>query len=151
MPSSVWEILLDAGVDAAAARRGQSILRPRIVTGSALEVHERNERIADEVSRSIASTLGEQLTVGGLLGFATGFSLKRIGKMLLFVVGTEVCFLQYFSYRGWVDVRWNKISEDLSPALRRQRIVGVLEALASKMPFATSFSAGMYAGLKYSG
>jgi len=95
--------------------------------------------------------IGEQLTVGSLLGFATGFSIKRIGKMLLFVLGSQVLFLQYCSYRKWVDVHWQKFADDISPALERKRLAGLLNALASRMPFATSFTAGVYTGIKYTG
>mmetsp|Transcript_1414 Transcript_1414/g.2571 ORF Transcript_1414/g.2571 Transcript_1414/m.2571 type:complete len:188 (+) Transcript_1414:72-635(+) len=103
-----------------------------------------------ELSRSLMGVLGEQVSVGLGLGFATGFAVRKIGKILLGLVGTEIILLQYMSMKGWVNVNWNNIAADLSPNVRRSFFERLFDVLTHRIPFAASFSAGLYAGIKYS-
>ncbi|KAJ8905914.1 hypothetical protein NDN08_002416 [Rhodosorus marinus] len=150
MSSSIWTALVEPSPDGSIVRCRQAG-SPPVAFSIAESPETQSEEIVAHAEKSVVRVIGEQLTVGSLLGFATGFSIKKIGKMLLFVLGSEVIFLQYCSYRNWVDVHWQKIADDVSPALERKRLVGLLNALASRMPFATSFTAGVYAGIKYTG
>lgn len=105
--------------------------------------------LGNAVNRSLAEALGGQLTVGGVIGFATGYAVKRVGQLILVIMGCEVVVLQLFAQRGWVIVNWNRIGKDLSPHVEKEGFDRVVEALKFKVPFAGAFSAGCYAGFRW--
>ncbi len=104
----------------------------------------------DGIQRALAGALGGQVTVGGVAGFATGYATKRIGQMLLFVVGLEIVAMQAMAQRGWISVDWDAIGKELSPHVEKDGLERALEAVKHKMPFAGAFGAGCLAGLKWS-
>lgn len=102
------------------------------------------------VSNTVARTLGEQVSIGGVLGFATGYSIRKIGKAVMFVVGTEVAILQYMAYRQWLVMDWRKLARDISPNFSKSAWDKVLDILLYKMPFNVAFTGGLFAGLRLS-
>ena len=99
--------------------------------------------------QSPGEKLGGQVSVGGVLGFAAGYAVRRIGQLLLLIVGVEILALQLMSKREWVDVRWKKIGRDLSPHVEKGAFQRLVDGVAFKIPFAAAFSGGMYAGLRW--
>lgn len=93
-----------------------------------------------EVQKSFWGPIGEQVSFGCALGIATGFCLRKLGRLLMVVVGGEVLVLQYMSHRGWAHVGWDKMAKDLSPALDGSRFRSSIGLLAYKMPFASAFT-----------
>ncbi|GJQ13757.1 hypothetical protein GpartN1_g5548.t1 [Galdieria partita] len=93
--------------------------------------------------RDFVQPVGQQLSVGTCLGLATGYSLRRIGRFALFLIGTEILVLQLMAYKGWVTVHWNKLSRDLIPVLDKSVAESVIDILVYKMPFAAAFCAGL--------
>lgn len=104
---------------------------------------------ATDFQQLISGPLGGQLTVGSVLGFATGYACKRVGQLLLVVIGVQVLALQLMERRGWVHVRWNVIGRDLSPHVEKNGIERHLDALKINAPFAGSFAASAYAGFRW--
>ena len=45
---------------------------------------------------------------GGALGFAAGFSIKRIIKIALVILGAFVLAITYLSYKGIIQVDWDR-------------------------------------------
>jgi uncharacterized membrane protein (Fun14 family) len=45
---------------------------------------------------------------GGALGFAAGFSIKRIIKIALVILGAFVLAMTYISYKGLIRVDWDR-------------------------------------------
>lgn len=107
-----------------------------------------NPQEPSEKGQSAVRSVGEQLSIGGVLGFATGYSIRKIGKAVMFVVGTEVCILQYMAYRRWLVMDWRRLVKDVAPRLDRSAWDGVLEILLYKMPFNVAFTGGLMAGLR---
>lgn len=103
-----------------------------------------------EVQKSFWGPIGEQMSFGCALGIATGFCLRKLGRMLMVVVGGEVLVLQYMAHRGWAHVGWDKMARDLSPSLDGSRFRDSIGLLAYKMPFAAAFTGGVYMGLRLS-
>lgn len=104
----------------------------------------------EAIRRTLSSPTASQITVGSVLGFSTGYAIKRIGQMLLVFVGCEIVALQLMAQRNWVIVNWNLIGRDLSPAVEKGGVERVLDAVRLKVPFAGSFTAGCYAGFRWS-
>ena len=105
--------------------------------------------VQDEDKRVIQS-IGEQMSFGGVLGFATGYSIRKVGKAVLFLIGTEVVILQYMAYRRWLTMDWNRLGQDLAPRFSKSAWEGLMEILVYKMPFSAAFSGGLVAGLRLS-
>lgn len=97
---------------------------------------------------SAARTVGEQLSVGGVLGLATGYSIRKIGKAVMFVAGTQVCILQYMAYRRWLVMDWRRLAQDVAPRLDKSAWSGALDILLYRMPFNVAFTGGLMAGLR---
>lgn len=97
----------------------------------------------------VAGVLGGQLSVGSVAGFAVGYGSKRVGQLLMVLLGCEIVALQLMAKRGWVDVRWNNIVRDISPHVEKEGLDRVLHTVRFKIPFAGAFTAGLYAGLRY--
>lgn len=86
---------------------------------------------------------------GTLIGFATGYALKVLGRGLLVVFGVEYIILQILSYKNFITVNWQKILASGSPVWdkRRSYFDSLLRMLTSKIPFKAGFVGGLYMGL----
>ncbi|AEB11388.1 FUN14 domain-containing protein [Marinithermus hydrothermalis] len=93
-----------------------------------------------------------QITFGGLAGFATGYALKKIGKVLAVILGIGFLSLQLLAYAGYIQIDWTRIQQDVDPLLDQERLRGfwnqLLEVLTFNLPFAGGFTAGLVLGLK---
>ena len=116
-------------------------------TGGAVRVADSS---IESLQKVLGGALGGQVTIGGVAGFATGYMTKRIGQVLLVLVGLEVVALQAMAKRGWVNVNWKLIEDELSPNVEKERLERYMEALKFKMPFAGAFGVGALAGFKWS-
>lgn len=96
-------------------------------------------------------SIGQQVSFGGMLGYATGFTIRKVGKAVLFLVGTEMVILQYMSYRHWVSVDWHRLSRDLQPRLSKSSWDSFVNVLLYRIPFSAAFSGGLIAALRTSG
>lgn len=109
------------------------------------------KNLEDTVDKKpVVQSIGEQVSFGAVLGFATGYSIRKIGKLILLLVGTEVVVLQYMAYRQWLVMDWRRMGRDLSPKFNRSMWDGLLNVLLYKMPFSAAFSGGLAAGLRLS-
>lgn len=102
----------------------------------------------EKSARSALTALGEQITFGGTLGFATGYAVRTLAKPVLFLLGTEVLFLQYMAHKQWLSVHWGKIRDDIAPRFSRSTMDGLLDILVYRMPFSASFTAGLLVALR---
>lgn len=88
-----------------------------------------------------AAALGGQVSVGSVAGFAVGYGAKRVGQLLLVVLGCEIVALQVMARRGWVDVRWDQIVRDISPHVERKGLDRAVHTLKFKVRRARPSSA----------
>ena len=58
--------------------------------------------LSASIEQTLTSAVGGQVTVGSILGFATGYAVKRIGQLLLVIVGSEIVVMQLMAQRGWI-------------------------------------------------
>lgn len=135
----------------------QPNLRPSISRIQPTKTHFNRSRLpiltanaSDPIANLLSTLSSSQVTVGSVIGFSTGFAVKRIGQFLLVLVGMEVVALQLMAQRKWVVVNWDLIQHDLSPHADKGRLERVYEAMQRKAPFAGSFGIGFWAGLQWS-
>ncbi|MGQ9692456.1 MAG: FUN14 domain-containing protein [Thermaceae bacterium] len=93
-----------------------------------------------------------QLTFGGLAGFATGYTLKKVGRLLAVGLGLLFTVLQLLAQAGYVQVDWTRIQKDVDPLLKDEGLRSLwdrtLSLLTQNLPFGASFVAGFVLGLK---
>jgi uncharacterized membrane protein (Fun14 family) len=93
-----------------------------------------------------------QLTFGGVAGFATGYALKKIGRVLAVGLGLLFVVLQLLAQAGYVQVDWTRIQKDVEPLLQDEGVKGLWERLLAtlthNLPFGASFTAGLLLGLR---
>mmetsp|Transcript_39879 Transcript_39879/g.80549 ORF Transcript_39879/g.80549 Transcript_39879/m.80549 type:complete len:168 (-) Transcript_39879:48-551(-) len=58
--------------------------------------------------------IGGGLSVGSLLGFCSGFALKKAGKAATVMFGGIFCLQQALAYKGYIAVNWDKVEKDLT-------------------------------------
>lgn len=108
-----------------------------------------SDEMIQRLSKLLKSGNGSQIAIGTFVGFASGYAIRRVGQLIILLVGLQVMSLQLMANYGWVDVKWPVISRDLSPHMEKNTVDRVIDAVKLKLPFAGSFSAGCYAGLKW--
>jgi uncharacterized membrane protein (Fun14 family) len=93
-----------------------------------------------------------QLTFGALAGFAVGYALKKVGKVLAVALGLFFIVLQVMVHYGFVTVDWLRVQETVDPLLGEETLnqawrslVGLLTA---NVPFAAAFIPGLLLGLR---
>ncbi|OZJ06167.1 hypothetical protein BZG36_00990 [Bifiguratus adelaidae] len=50
-----------------------------------------------------------ELSFGTVLGFCTGYLIKKVGKLFAMAVGVGFIFLQYLSQKGYITVHWDRM------------------------------------------
>ncbi|KAG2181937.1 hypothetical protein INT43_006862 [Umbelopsis isabellina] len=113
-----------------------------------------------DVSKSLFHS-GE-LTFGAFLGVCTGYLIKKVGKLFAMMVGVGFVFLQYCSSKGFVSVHWDRIENNwwkrgldvdhdgkVTKGDIKNKWNMLLGFLTQNLQFKTSFTAGLYAGIRY--
>jgi uncharacterized membrane protein (Fun14 family) len=93
----------------------------------------------------IVTPLVFQLSVGALVGAIVGYTLKKLSKLLLFLIGIFIVVV-YMSAQGTIyGELWSALSGFISWAGSAfSWLVGAI----SLLPFAASFIVGLLLGLK---
>jgi uncharacterized membrane protein (Fun14 family) len=115
-------------------------------------VNEAAQNAGTQVFDMLAPYLG-QISFGGLSGFATGFAVKKIGRIALVMFGLIFILVQVLAYMGLIEVNWLRIQQFAEPALKRPALEGffngLLGILTNNLPFAGSFVPGFLLGLRF--
>ncbi|EYB67360.1 hypothetical protein DEIPH_ctg044orf0089 [Deinococcus phoenicis] len=94
------------------------------------------------------------LSVGALLGFATGLALRKVGRAALVALGLLFVSVQVLAYFGFLTVNWPRVQALADPWLRQGGEVGgawLGRVLTANLPFAGAFTAGLLVGLRVRG
>jgi len=94
-------------------------------------------------------SLGFQVGAGGVGGFIVGYVVKKISKLIAFLIGLFVICLIYLSTQGILNINydalWNALSNGLGMA---GSAFSWLISIISLLPFAGSLVAGFLLGFK---
>jgi uncharacterized membrane protein (Fun14 family) len=94
-------------------------------------------------------SLAFQVGAGGVGGFIVGYVVKKISKLIAFVIGLFVIALIYLSTQGILNINydalWNALSSGLGMA---GSAFSWLVSIISLLPFAGSLIAGFLLGFK---
>jgi uncharacterized membrane protein (Fun14 family) len=106
----------------------------------------------EAVLNTLTPYLG-QLSFGGLAGFATGYALKKIGRVALVIFGLLFMTLQILAYFGFVEINWLRIQKIADPLLEKERLQsfwdGLVGVLTLNLPFVGAFIPGFFLGLRF--
>jgi len=94
----------------------------------------------------------EQLGFGALAGFVAGYALKKVGKLMAFVVGLFFVGVQTLAWMGYLSIEWAQVQADAEPLLSTGSLQegwqGLLSVLTYNVPFAAAFLPGFLLGIR---
>lgn len=97
----------------------------------------------------VVSPLVFQLGVGGVGGFIVGFALKKLSKLILFLIGIFIIVLIYLSTQGIININYSGLWSALNGLIGLAgSAFSWLVSVISLLPFAASFVACFLLGLK---
>jgi len=88
-------------------------------------------------------------SVGFVGGFALGYAVKKILKIVLFGVGLMIAVILYLNHIGVVEVKWSRFQEWLLSIVEGFKgTLALYHGLSISVPLA-GFGVGFLLGLKY--
>lgn len=101
--------------------------------------------------------LGTQLVGSGVIGFISGYGLKKVAKLifkiLAAITGIAVAFIAFLSFKGIITVNWYQLMAALADflnsavALTNQEALPVWNFLAQNVAITGGFGAGFLLGV----
>lgn len=87
--------------------------------------------------------------IGGVIGYASGYALKKVGRIILLSLGSLLMILQYLQWEGVIAINYRALESLLSSLLSRavelqEVILGASNLLG--FGFASGFALGLYKG-----
>lgn len=105
--------------------------------------------------------LGVDLGVGTIAGFTSGYAVKKMSKVLGFLVGVGFIVLQVMRHHGYLEVDWSKVEDSIVKALDADGDGKLTEKdakihfdkgmgmLGHSVPSASAFATAFILGLRY--
>jgi len=94
----------------------------------------------------------EQLGFGAVAGFAAGFALKKVGKLVAIAVGLLFVIVQVLAYYGYISINWGTVQSSVDPMFTPSALGAawktVLSVLTYNLAFAAAFVPSFVLGLK---
>ena len=84
--------------------------------------------------------------VGGLVGFVTGYALKKLMKLAMAIIGAYVLSLFYLQQKGVITINTDKLF-NLTGSITQQ-VVNLSQKVVGILPGTGAFVAGFYIGFK---
>ena len=97
----------------------------------------------------VITPLLTQLGVGGIAGLCVGYALMKIGRFVALILGIAFLGLEALAYKGIININYAALEEWVNGVIGQVGVAeGILTTLISNLPFAASFLAGFYLGVK---
>ena len=94
----------------------------------------------------------EQLSFGLIAGFAAGYALKKLGKLVALVLGLLFIAIQVLAYYNFVSINWIEIEDAVNPLFEAESLTqawqGLVQILTYNVTFAAAFVPGLVFGLR---
>ena len=103
----------------------------------------------------------KELTFGMAMGLCSGYLLKKLGKMVMLVVGLGFVSLQLLANSGYITVNWVKVERKFKSQFdldqdgqvtlndAKHGFRGLLELLTRNFQFKSTFAGGFVLGFRY--
>jgi len=89
----------------------------------------------------------EQLGFGLIAGFATGYALKKLGKLIAIAFGLLFVTIQLLAYFNFVAINWIKVEHILNPLFKPESLSQAWQSLVKILTFNITFAAAFVPGL----
>ena len=76
-----------------------------------VEIKKSSEDPVEQALEKLKPLLTE-LSFGSIVGYCSGYAMKKVGKALAFVIGVGFISLQTVVHLGYIDVNWTKVRDD---------------------------------------
>jgi len=97
----------------------------------------------------LLTPLSTQLGLGGIGGFAVGYSMKKVAKLTAIIIGLAFLGLQYLAYKGIISINYNALKSWASSLIgQASSAQGWIIDIFANMPYAAAFTGGFLFGLK---
>ncbi|KAI9310683.1 FUN14 family-domain-containing protein, partial [Dichotomocladium elegans] len=102
-----------------------------------------------------------EIAFGTVLGVCTGYFIKKVGKLLMFMIGLGFVCLQYLSAKSYITVHWDRMAQgynrefdvDQDGRVTKRDINTkwqmLIRFLTHNLQFKSTFLVGLYAGIRY--
>ena len=94
----------------------------------------------------------EQLGFGLVAGFAVGYALKKVGKVVAVLVGLLFVAVQLLASQGFLTVHWGEVQARVDPWFETETLDGAWRSLVGvlthNLTFAGAFVPGLVVGLR---
>lgn len=150
----ITELLQGAGLDSVA------IADKANIDSSSIEIMAKSAAMATNTAVATGSALLENflgnegkfvltsLGGGGIAGWAVGFTLKKLAKVLAIILGISFLSIQYLAYKKIVTVDWNKVQDVVDQQKLESASGELMSAMTYNLPFAGSFLIGFWLGFR---
>ncbi len=88
------------------------------------------------------------LGMGGLTGWAVGFTMKKFAKLAALCVGIGFISIQFLAFHKFIIIDWDKIKTAVPNESLQRTWVEAMSILTFNLPFAGSFVAGFFLGFR---
>lgn len=102
-----------------------------------------------EQTPSLITPLVTQLGVGGIGGLAVGYAIKKVAKIVAFIIGLAFLMLQYLAFKDIISINYGALEAWANDMVSNVGAAeGILTTMIANLPFASSFVVGLGIGLK---
>jgi uncharacterized membrane protein (Fun14 family) len=108
----------------------------------------RNERTRWKMIGESTFQLGLEVGSGGILGAITGFTVKKVMKIVAFFVGLFAALLYALELEGVLSVKWGVVRRMLETTEFGMQIPEILLNVLGGLPVGGGFAAGAFFGYK---
>lgn len=103
----------------------------------------------------------KELTFGAAMGLCSGYLFKKLGKMMMLVVGLGFVWLQLLASSGYIQVNWVKVEHKFKQQFdldndgkvtmndAKHGFRAIIEMLTRNFQFKSTFAGGFFLGFKY--
>ncbi|HNX75454.1 MAG TPA: FUN14 domain-containing protein [Candidatus Rifleibacterium sp.] len=85
---------------------------------------------------------------GGVAGWAVGYTLKKVAKMLALIIGVAFISLQVLAFKNYIYIDWARIKSAVPGESLEDSASGLMSILTYNLPFAGSFIVGFWLGFR---
>lgn len=110
-----------------------------VATGTALL-----DQFLGSDGKFLIATLGG----GGIAGWAVGYTLKKVAKIVAIFLGVTFITLQFLAYKHVITVDWSKVQNAMDKKYLEQSANSFMSVITYNLPFAGSFLVGFWIGFK---
>ena len=97
----------------------------------------------------LLTPLSTQLGLGGIGGFAVGYSMKKVAKLTAIIIGFAVVGLQYLAYKGIIAINYTAMKSLTADLIGQAGAAqGLIVDIFANVPYAAAFTGGFLLGLK---